>query len=250
MTTNKKNSQLLVVVLALFVALSSNVHAQTTTQPAKPATPTSTIPTINPEKLVRLMFGPRIQVPQSPSPEALEGFYHAIWERIGTRYYDADALVALDWGKWEHAYDGKLATEADLDQALKAMLNSLSDPWTKYSSPTEMKENSRKKHEGIVSLGVSTRVNADSTIAISFLDFGSPAYTSALRVGDVLKAVDGKPLTGMTAQSVDELMTGKVGNEMAITYVRDSADATIKIVLAKHFEGTSQAIVLPGKSST
>ncbi len=49
MTTNKKNSQLLVVVLALFVALSGNVHAQTTTQPAKPATPTSTLPAINPE---------------------------------------------------------------------------------------------------------------------------------------------------------------------------------------------------------
>lgn len=248
MTNNKKNSQLLVVVLALFVALSSNVHAQTTTQPAKPATPApTTVPTINPEQVFRFMFGEMIQVPQSPSPEVLEGLYHSVWNKIATRYYDTDALVAKDWGKWEHAYDGKLLTEADLDQALKAMLSSLSDPWTKYSSREDMKENARKAQESIVSLGISSRVSADGTIVISFLDFGSPAYTSSLRVGDVLKAVDEKPLAGMTVEAVDELMTGKVGNEMAITYVRDGADATIKLVLAKHFEGKSQALVLPGK---
>jgi carboxyl-terminal processing protease len=246
MTTNKKNRMSLVVVLALFVAISGNVHAQTTTQPAQPAAPTTTtVPTINTEEVFQFFFGPMFQTPQNPSQKAFEDLYHQVWLKIGARYYKSDALS--DWGKWEHAYDGKLLTERDLDRALKAMLSSLGDRWTKYVSTADMSENSRKELEGIVSLGVNSSVNADGTIAISFLDFGSPAYTSPLRVGDVLKAVDGKTLTGMSEAAVDELMTGKVGNEMAITYVRDGADVTTKLVLAKHFEGTSQATVLPGK---
>ncbi len=246
MTTNKKNRMSLVVVLALFVAISGNVHAQTTTQPAQPAAPiTTTVPTVNTEEVFQFFFGPMFQIPQTPSQKAFEDLYHQVWLKIGARYYKPDALS--DWGKWEHAYDGKLLTEADLDQALKAMLTSLGDRWTKYVSTADMSENSRKESEGIVSLGISSRVNADGTIVISFLDFGSPAYTSALRVGDVIKAVDGKPLTGMTEEAVDELITGKVGNEMTITYVRDGADATTKLVFAKHFEGKSEATVLPGK---
>ena len=245
MTTNKKNRLSLVVVLALFVAITNNVHAQTTTPPAPPAAPTTTTPKIETEKLFRFFFGPMVQIPQAPSQQAYENLYHQVWLKIAARYYKPSALS--DWGKWEHAYDGKLLSEADLDQALKAMLSSLGDRWTKYVSSTDMAENSRKQNEGIVSLGVHSRVNADGTIVISFLDFGSPAYSSALRVGDVLKAVDGKPLTGTTEEAVDELMTGKVGNEMAITYVRDGADATIKLTFAKHFEGKSEATVLPGK---
>jgi carboxyl-terminal processing protease len=246
MTKNKKNTSM-VAVLALFVALACNVHAQTTTQPAQPATPTVTQSPTNPEDFIRLMFGPVIQIQTGPSQEDLEGLYHTVWQRIGARYYKPEALVKSDWGKWEHAYDGKLITEADLDSALKAMVGSLADPWTKYTSRADMKAAVSKDSQDIVSLGINTRINPDSAVVISFLDFGSPAYNSALRTGDVLKAVDGKPLTGMTAEAIDELLTGKVGKEMAITYVRDNADATIKLVFAKHFEGNSEATVLPGK---
>lgn len=246
MTKNKKNTSI-VAVLALFVAFACNVHAQTTTPSAQPTNPTVTQTPSNPEDLFRLMLGPAIQIQTGPSQKDLEVLYHGVWQRIGARYYKPEALVRSDWGKWEHAYDGKLLTEADLDSALKAMVSSLSDPWTKYTSRADMKEASRKDSEDIVSLGINTRINTDGTIVISFLDFGSPAYNSALRTGDVLKAVDGKPLAGMTAEAVDELLTGKVGKEMAITYVRDNADATIKLVFAKHFEGKSEATVLPGK---
>ncbi len=246
MTKNKKNTSL-VAVLALFVALTGNVHAQTSTPPAKPATPTVTTPNIAPDDFIRQMLGPVTQIQTDPSQKDLEGLYRLVWQRIGARYHSPDALIKSDWGKWEHAYDGKLLTEADLDAALKAMVSSLSDPWTKYTSPADMKEAARKDSEDIVSLGINTRVNSDSTITISFLDFGSPAYNSELRTGDVLKSVDGKELSGMPAEAVDEILTGKVGKEMAITYVREGADVTIKLVFAKHFEGQSEATVLPGK---
>lgn len=245
MTKNKKNKLSLVGVLALFVALTVNVHAQTTTQPIAPATQPVQAPVITPDTIFRLMFGPAIQANAAPSPKDLEDLYHTVWTKVATRYYNSDALS--DWGKWEHAYDGKLQTTDDLDKALKDMLRSLSDPWTKFVSTTDMKDSRRRDNEGIVSLGISTRVSADSNVVISFLDFGSPAYNSALRSGDVLKSVDGKPFSGITAEAADELLTGKVGNEMTITYVRDGAETTIKLVLAKHFEGKSEASILPGK---
>lgn len=252
MTKNKKNSLSLVGVLALFVALTTNVHAQTTTQPATtPAPTTRTAPAINPQDLLRMMFGPQVQVVEAPSAKAYENLFHSVWQGVAARYYNPDALVAKDWGKWEHAYDGKLLTEDDLDQALKTMLNSLGDHWTKYVSPQDMEQSEKRKQTGIVSLGIHTRVDADSNIVISFLDFGSPAYNSPLRVGDVLKAVDGKPLTGKTAEAADELMSGEVGKDMTINYVPASGEtrdaANVKLVFAKNFEGKSEAVVLPGK---
>ena len=247
MTTNKKNTSL-VAVLALFVALVSNVHAQTTTQPAQaPATPTVTIPRGIPTDIFQMMFGPMVQAPQVVTPNQFEDLYHQVWLNISAHYYNADALVAADWGRWEHAYDGKLLTDEDLDEALKAMVSSLSDRWTKYVSESEMEESSKRAADGIVSLGISSDIKTDGTIVISFLDFGSPAYRSALRVGDVLKAVDGKSLTGMTQEAVDELMTGKVGKDMTITYVRDGADANIKLAFAKPFKDKSEATLLPGR---
>jgi hypothetical protein len=108
MTKNKKNTSL-VAVLALFVALTGNVHAQTSTPPAKPATPTVTTPNIAPDDFIRQMLGPVTQIQTGPSQKDLEGLYRLVWQRIGARYHSPDALIKSDWGKWEHAY-GKLLT--------------------------------------------------------------------------------------------------------------------------------------------
>ena len=68
---------------------------------------------------------------QAVDPEKL---YHDAWQVIQDNFLHRDRLT--DWHKWEHKFDGQLATEADAVRAINKMLDTLQEDYTYYKSPS------------------------------------------------------------------------------------------------------------------
>ncbi len=66
----------------------------------------------------------------SPTQAAAEDFYRKVWQIAKDDFLWQDRLT--DWDKWEHKYDGKLATQADAEKAINEMLDSLKDGYTYF----------------------------------------------------------------------------------------------------------------------
>lgn len=179
-----------------------------------------------------------------PESALLQKQYEEVWLQVSEKFYDPNALT--DWGKWRHAYDGKLFTTSDLDAALKAMVSSLGDRWTKWTSEDDFKAASAKAANGIVGAGLQLKVADGGGYAIELIRYGSSAYKSELHAGDRVKSVAGKAIDGMKLSEIEPLLEGKIGSTVAIVYLRDGKDRTVNLTFNPTTPGKAEAALLPG----
>lgn len=170
------------------------------------------------------------KVVAQPTPDQLEAVYNKVWSDVAESYHDADNLK--DWYLWQDKYKGQLKTTDDLEKALKEMLGSLKDEWTKYISTAEIAKQRANAQAGISDLGVWIAVNPDGSYRVDYLTYGSPSYTSELRKGDTLKSAGGKPLQGLSKDEAEALLQGKDGTTVELVYVRDGKEHTTKLAFA------------------
>lgn len=63
-----------------------------------------------------------------------QAIYTAAWAQIKQLYVDPD-FAGQDWATWEHKFDGQLHSQSDAVQAVKVMVASLHDPYTRIAEP-------------------------------------------------------------------------------------------------------------------
>jgi carboxyl-terminal processing protease len=115
--------------------------------------------------------------------------------------------------------------------ALKGMAESTGDPYTTYLDPQEF--DSAKSHtEGeFVGIGVVFRTLEDGRHLVIAPLRNSPAYQAGIRAGDVIEAVDGKPVKGLDATAVQTLIKGAAGTEVSVTVLRHDTQKSDTIKL-------------------
>lgn len=80
------------------------------------------------------------------SPEKI---YDEAWVVIQQNFLYRNRLK--NWKQWRHKFDGKLATRAEAEKAIKKMLASLEDEWTFYKSASTIKEDTASdRRSGVV----------------------------------------------------------------------------------------------------
>jgi len=245
---NKKNAVSVILATALvFVATVPGFAQEVTPQhptkeaPAPPSTP-SQAPDINGIDLGA--FLQMMQAAHQPTPQDFEGVYTQAWLEIAQHYHNLDALK--NWGDWLHKYDGKLNSRQDLDAALKAMVGSLNDQWTKYVSPSDMKAAAKASHEGTVSSGIWVKRNDSGVPVIQYLEGGSVGYVSVLKVGDEVVSINGTSLVGLTDSAISDLLLGKPGSIVEIAYKHAGQDGKVRLMLAEEHEQAPEVAMLPG----
>lgn len=80
-----------------------------------------------------------------------------------------------------------------------------------------------------VTIGIQIAKNGQGGFEIMSVWKDSPAARAGLRQGDVLKAVDGKPIDTFTAQQVSSMLHAKEGTEIKLTVERDAVLSTIAV---------------------
>jgi len=142
-----------------------------------------------------------------------------IWNRILTDLYIPSGA--------------EIDEEALFQVAVKAVLESLNDPYTRYFNATEASEfmdTLDGNFEGIGAIMVQDEATLEIFIT-GFIDH-SPASESGLKAGDKLTAVDGTAVSELPFESVIDRIKGPAGTIVEITVSRDGKTLTYKITRA------------------
>lgn len=111
-------------------------------------------------------------------------------------------------------YAARLGPTASTDlteTALRGVMNSVQDPYTVYLSPKEIQGLQESLSGGnFGGIGVYIYQLKDGQVVVQPID-GLPASRAGVKPGDVVDAVNGKPVKGMTLDRVEQLIRGQEG---------------------------------------
>jgi carboxyl-terminal processing protease len=111
---------------------------------------------------------------------------------------------------------------------IDAMLASL-DPYTNYISEAEIEGYriaTTGKYGGV---GAAIQKHGDKTV-VSDVSEGLSAAKAGLKVGDVIKKIDGKSAEGKKTDEIGEILKGSPGTKVTLTVDRPQADGSFKEV--------------------
>lgn len=138
----------------------------------------------------------------------------------------------------EMFYVDTLDADKVVRTGIDAMLSSL-DPYTEYYAEEDMgdlKMMTTGKYGGIGSI---IRMRKDSAVIIGEPYQNMPAAEVGLRVGDVLKRIDGADLKGKSVSDVSDMLRGEPGTTFVLTVQRPGEKKT------RDFKITRRNIKLP-----
>ena len=139
---------------------------------------------------------------------------------------------------------GTVDRQAMIRGAIKGMVDSLGDPYSAYLTPDEYRQGLQDlsgQFEGIgAEIGTHDAKGATSDcstlgpdcqlVVVSPIE-GSPSEKAGIKAGDIIVAVDGTSLTGLTVDGARDKIRGKKGTEVTLSIVRaGAAPVDIKVV--------------------
>lgn len=139
-----------------------------------------------------------------------------VWRRINERYYEKDGI-----NEDELIYG-----------AIEGLVESLGDPYTNFSPPTESSVINSLSNE-VEGIGASLIMNDDEQVEIVAPIKNSPAEKAGLLPGDIIESVDGSSVQGLKLKEVVAKITGKSGTRVRIGIRRDGVLKEYTIVRAK-----------------
>ena len=120
----------------------------------------------------------------------------------------------------EDRYIGDSDPEKVCDAAVSAMISSTGDKWSYYMTAEEYESYKEYVANAYTGVGITIRQDEESGgLEIVSVSAGSPAETAGIVSGDVLTAVDGQELNGMTTAEVKSIIQSKYGSEMLFTVI-------------------------------
>jgi carboxyl-terminal processing protease len=144
--------------------------------------------------------------------------YHRAWQLVKDNYYDAN-MSGKNWGDLEHKYDGQIHTNADAFRFIKAMLETLNDPYTRFLDPRAFQDENDAIDARIVGIGVNLQ-QKDQRLVVTRTIEGGPAETAGMRAKDEIVEIDGSNAVGITPEQAAEKIRGKAGTPVTISVKR------------------------------
>lgn len=122
--------------------------------------------------------------------------------------------------------------------AVRGMLASLDDPYTRFLEPDEFKDFRTDTSGHFDGIGAVLEAKTDeksgeeSVIISSILPEG-PAAKTNLRAQDIVLKVDKTPVAGMTLNAVVKLIRGTRGTPVTLTVARKGSDKPLEITIVR-----------------
>ncbi|MGQ9554208.1 MAG: S41 family peptidase [Anaerolineae bacterium] len=137
----------------------------------------------------------------------------------------------LFWEAWrivERDYVGELPNDEEVARgAARGLVRSLNNYATSLIAP-EFAQLEREESSGFYKgIGASVR-SVDGLVAIAVIFPGSPAEESGLEVGDIILAVDGKDVQGVSLYEVVSLIRGPAGTRVALRIMRPATGESLE----------------------
>lgn len=159
--------------------------------------------------------------------------YQRAWQLVRDNYYDS-SFNGQNWSAWEHRYEGQIHSTGEAHKAIKAMLESLNDPYTRFLDPRAFQDENDAIDAKIVGIGINLQQTKDqSRLIVTRTIEGSPADLAGISSGDEIVAIDGQSALGLTPEQAAERIRGKAGTDVLIAIRRDHAVKNLNITRAE-----------------
>ncbi len=109
-----------------------------------------------------------------------------------------------------------------IENAINGMLASL-DPHSSYMNPKSYKDMQVQTRGEFGGLGIEVTMESGVIKVVSPID-DTPAAKAGLQSGDLIFALDGEPVQGMTLQEAVDKMRGKIGSTIKISVKRGTKE--------------------------
>ena len=130
-------------------------------------------------------------------------------------------VLAKSYGSTKEAYE-----------AIRGMLGSLDDPYTRFLDPREFKEMQIDTSGELSGVGIQLSLDKETKnlVVVSPIE-GSPASRAGVQPKDVIVAIDGKSTKGMSTEDAVKLIRGQAGTSVTLTLKRKAQ--TLEVPLTR-----------------
>ena len=112
---------------------------------------------------------------------------------------------------------------------VKEMIQALGDPYTQYFTAEEYEAfRASLSDSELVGAGISLKV-VDNGVLVTRVMSGSAAAEAGMLPGDVITAIDGQSVAGMSQEQASDLLSGEEGSSFQVTYLRDGQSTTVTL---------------------
>ena len=117
--------------------------------------------------------------------------------------------------------------------AINGMVGTLHDPFSDYLTPAQMSGLNQELGQSFGGIGVEMDVNASGQFQVVAVFRGTPARRAGIHAGDVITAVNGRPVAGENADQVAAAIRGRVGTTVVLTVNRARRRLTFSVKRAQ-----------------
>ncbi len=130
-------------------------------------------------------------------------------------------------------YVDSIMPEKMIEKSIAAMLRSL-DPYTVYYSEEESDELRMMTTGKYAGIGSIIRYHTDEKTTVLAQPYeGMPAHKAGLQIADKIISVDGKPIKGMSTDSVSNMLRGEAGTKLTLEIERPGKKGTMTVKLER-----------------
>ncbi|KGF71810.1 peptidase S41 [Neosynechococcus sphagnicola sy1] len=147
------------------------------------------------------------------------------WQIVNREYVDG-TFNQVDWQAVRQSLLSKnYTTREQAYVALKAALEKLGDPYTRFMDPKQYEALSNQTAGELSGVGIRLEVDGKSKIltVVEPID-NSPAAKAGIKPGDQILAIDGKPTFGLSVEDASNLIRGEVGTKVTLRIMRSGED--------------------------
>jgi len=133
----------------------------------------------------------------------------------------------------KHNYNGEVENHKLFDGAIKGMVEAVGDPYTVYLNSKDYQQLSEMTGGSFGGIGIVFGKRGNDYVVISALE-DNPGAKAGIKSGDIITAVDDKPVSEMNMDQIANKIRGKQGTEVLLELKgKDGALRKVRVVRAE-----------------
>ena len=158
------------------------------------------------------------------------------WQIVFRDYLDINGKYTPE--KWRNLRRQVLSktygSSKESYEAIRGMLASLDDPYTRFMDPREFKEMQIDTSGELTGVGIQLSLDKETKelVVVSPIE-GSPASRAGVMPKDVILSIDGKSTKGMSTEDAVKLIRGQAGTTVNLQLRRDGKVVDAPLVRAR-----------------
>ena len=175
------------------------------------------------------------------------------WQIVFRDYLDINGKYTPD--KWRalrrQVLSKSYGSTKESYEAIRGMLASLDDPYTRFLDPREFKEMQIDTSGELSGVGIQLSLDKDTKelVVVSPIE-GSPASRAGVQPKDVIVSIDGKSTKGMSTEDAVKLIRGQAGTSVKLQLRRSGKVVDTALVRERIELHAVDSRVNPGPNGT